>query len=406
MQIENQLKIQQIEIHPLETSSNSLRYILLLENRYFEVSRSVVDLIQMFQQSDNYQDVILLYKEKYNKIYTVAELGVLVEKYINPILNSKQEKKHSFLYKKEIFSFQNIITWSNSLKFLFNIHVLCILLLVVVALEFCFFFNDISRIYSSDFTLYTFLELLVLFLVSSLTHELGHAVACRYFGVKHGGIGIGLYLNFPVFYTDVSNIWILSRKQRLVINFAGVYFQLILLLPILLLYFYTNDVFLKYFIFIVNMNFLVTLNPFFKFDGYWIVSDLLGVPNLRKRTTEIFTYYWKKMRRREPVDKPFIFSMRKIEKLFMVIYTLVVNIFLGYYCVYLIPLFLYYFGRTFPAHVQQLIFELAAGKIPDYQLINLVIVKLIFFLCIIYLLTRIILKYVRKYRIHQINMKL
>ena len=406
MQIENQLKIQQIEIHPLETSSNSLRYILLLENRYFEVSRSVVDLIQMFQQSDNYQDVILLYKEKYNKIYTVAELGVLVEKYINPILNSKQEKKHSFLYKKEIFSFQNIITWSNSLKFLFNIHVLCILLLVVVALEFCFFFNDISRIYSSDFTLYTFLELLVLFLVSSLTHELGHAVACRYFGVKHGGIGIGLYLNFPVFYTDVSNIWILSRKQRLVINFAGVYFQLILLLPILLLYFYTNDVFLKYFIFIVNMNFLVTLNPFFKFDGYWIVSDLLGVPNLRKRTTEIFTYYWKKMRRRESVDKPFIFSMRKIEKLFMVIYTLVVNIFLGYYCVYLIPLFLYNYGRTFPAHVQQLIFELAAGKIPDYQLINLVIVKLIFFLCIIYLLTRIILKYVRKYRIHQINMKL
>lgn len=81
------------------------------------------------------------------------------------------------------------------------------------------------------------------------------------------------------------------------------------------------------------------------------------------------------MRRREPVDKPFIFSMRKIEKLFMVIYTFVVNIFLGYYCVYLIPLFLYYFGRTFPAHVQQLIFELAAGKIPDYQLINLVIVK-------------------------------
>jgi len=405
MQIENQFKIQQIEIYPLETSSSNLRYMLLLEDRYFEVTRSVVDLIEILQQVDNYHDVILFYKEKYNKIYSVAELKELVEKYINPILNPKKEKKHSFLLEKEIFSFQHIVKWSNSLKFLFNMHVLCMLLGVVFILEFCFFLNNISRVNSSDFTFYTFLELLILFLVSSLIHELGHAVACRYFGVKHGGIGIGLYLNFPVFYTDVSNIWMLSRKKRLVVNFAGVYFQLILLLPILLLYFYTNEVFLKYFIFIVNINFLVTLNPFFKFDGYWIISDLLGVPNLRKRTIEIFTYYWKKMRKKELIDKPFIFSMKKIEKLFMVIYTLIINIFLGYYCVYLIPLFLYYFGRTFPVHVQQLIFELSAGKIPDYQLINLVIVKLIFFFCIVYLLTRIILKCIRNYRIQQINLK-
>lgn len=405
MQIENQFKIQQIKIYPLKTSSNNLRYILLLEDRYFEVTNSVVDLIGILQQVDNYQDAILLYKEKYNIIYTIAELNALVQKYIAPILNLKKEKKHSFLLKKEIFSSQNIITWSNSLKFLFNTYISCTLLLTVLFLEFWFFSNNVSPIYSSNFTLYTFLELLLLFLVSSLIHELGHAVACRYFGVKHGGIGIGLYLNFPVFYTDVSGIWMLSRKQRLVVNFAGVYFQLILLLPILLLYFYTNDVLLKYFIFILNINFLVTLNPFFKFDGYWIVSDLLGVPNLRKRTTEIFTYYWKKIRKRKSINKPFIFSMKKTEKLFMVIYTLVINIFLGYYCIYLIPLFLYYFGRTFPIHIQQLIFELAAGKIPDYQLINIVIVRFIFFICIIYLLARIILKYIRNHNIQQINTK-
>ena len=90
MQIDNQFKIQQIEIYPLETSSSNLRYMLLLEDRYFEVTRSVVDLIKILQQVDNYQDVIILYEKKYNKIYSIAELNVLVEKYIDPILNPKK----------------------------------------------------------------------------------------------------------------------------------------------------------------------------------------------------------------------------------------------------------------------------------------------------------------------------
>ena len=49
--------------------------------------------------------------------------------------------------------------------------------------------------------------LLIFMLVSSFFHELGHASACKYCGVKHGSIGLGLYLNFPVLYTDVTEIW-------------------------------------------------------------------------------------------------------------------------------------------------------------------------------------------------------
>ena len=70
---------------------------------------------------------------------------------------------------------------------------------------------------------------------SSFFHELGHASACKYFGIQHGGIGFGLYLNFPVLYTDVTEVWKLKRGQRCVVNLAGVYFQsywLILLLGV------------------------------------------------------------------------------------------------------------------------------------------------------------------------------
>ena len=79
-----------------------------------------------------------------------------------------------------------------------------------------------------------------------------------------------------------------KREQRLVVNTAGVYFQLLFLSPIIIIYLFTGNDILKYFIYTVNVNFLITLNPFFKFDGYWIVSDLLGVPNLRARTREFY----------------------------------------------------------------------------------------------------------------------
>lgn len=88
-----------------------------------------------------------------------------------------------------------------------------------------------------DVNIYIILGVLLLLLLSSFVHEIGHASACRHFGVKHGGIGFGLYLTFPVFYTDVSEIWKLKRTERIVVNMAGVYFQLILLIPFFLIYF-------------------------------------------------------------------------------------------------------------------------------------------------------------------------
>lgn len=57
---------------------------------------------------------------------------------------------------------------------------------------------------------YSIIGLLAFVLLSSFFHELGHASACKYFEVKHGGIGFGLYLNFPVLYTDVTEVWKLN----------------------------------------------------------------------------------------------------------------------------------------------------------------------------------------------------
>ena len=90
-------------------------------------------------------------------------------------------------------------------------------------------------------------------LASSFFHELGHASACKYFGVRHGGVGFGLYLTFPVLYTDVTEIWKLNRRQRCVVNWAGVYFQSYGLILLLVAFFVTGDDILRYLILIMKV---------------------------------------------------------------------------------------------------------------------------------------------------------
>jgi putative peptide zinc metalloprotease protein len=59
--------------------------------------------------------------------------------------------------------------------------------------------------------------------------------------MKAGSIGFGFYLLIPVFYADVSNAWSLSPGKRIIINIAGMYFQLLLSCLLVLIYFITAN---------------------------------------------------------------------------------------------------------------------------------------------------------------------
>ena len=152
-----------------------------------------------------------------------------------------------------------------------------------------------------------------------LAQTVGASIIPLYGGILLKDISaFGLYLNFPVFYTDVSHIWRLNRRQRCVVNFAGVYFQIIILLPILLCEILFPNNILRYIILGLNLNFLITLNPFFKFDGYWFMTDLLGISNLRKKSNQLIKYYWYVfIGRKQSVEIPFTFLLKKHEKVFL-----------------------------------------------------------------------------------------
>ena len=124
-------------------------------------------------------------------------------------------------------------------------------------------------------------------LVSAVFHECGHAAACRYGGARSGVIGAGIYLVWPSFFTDVTDSYRLSRAGRLRTDLGGLYFNLIFILVLAGIYAASPAGFLLLVIAITHLEMLEQLLPFVRFDGYFILSDLVGVPDLFARVAPI-----------------------------------------------------------------------------------------------------------------------
>jgi len=119
--------------------------------------------------------------------------------------------------------------------------------------------------------------------VSAVFHECGHAAGCRYGGARPGRIGVGIYLVWPSFFTDVTDSYRLGRAGRLRTDLGGVYFNLIFMLGLAACYAVTANQVLLLTIAITHLEMLEQLLPFVRFDGYFILSDLVGVPDLFAR---------------------------------------------------------------------------------------------------------------------------
>lgn len=126
-----------------------------------------------------------------------------------------------------------------------------------------------------------------LFLLSIVFHELGHLSACRRWSGAHGPLGVGLYFFTPVFFAEVSAAWRLPRWQRAVVDCAGVYFQQICTIPLALVYLQTGEPAALWTLLAIDATLLININPLAKYDGYWLLSDALGIPNLHQRMGEL-----------------------------------------------------------------------------------------------------------------------
>jgi putative peptide zinc metalloprotease protein len=115
---------------------------------------------------------------------------------------------------------------------------------------------------------------------SLLFHEFGHASACRRGGARPGCIGCGLYLIWPSMYTEVTDVYRISRGGRIRTDLGGVYFNIVFMLALTGGYLLTGQTFLLSAVYLGHFEVLEQLMPAVRLDGYYILGDIAGVPDL------------------------------------------------------------------------------------------------------------------------------
>jgi putative peptide zinc metalloprotease protein len=137
--------------------------------------------------------------------------------------------------------------------------------------------------------------LLLVFAVTVLSagfHEFGHAAAARRGGAQPGVMGAGVYLVWPAFYTDVTDSYRLGRLGRIRTDLGGLYFNAIVAVAIAAVWWGTRWDALLLVIATQILQMVRQLAPLVRFDGYHVLADLTGVPDLFPRIGPTLTSLW------------------------------------------------------------------------------------------------------------------
>ena len=128
--------------------------------------------------------------------------------------------------------------------------------------------------------------LLAVFAITVLSagfHEFGHAAAARYGGARPGAMGMGLYLVWPAFYTDVTDSYRLGRAGRIRTDLGGLYFNALLSVGMFGIWALTGWDAVLLVIGTQLIQMVRQLPPLLRFDGYHLLADVTGVPDLFHR---------------------------------------------------------------------------------------------------------------------------
>jgi len=128
-----------------------------------------------------------------------------------------------------------------------------------------------------------FLAVVVVTVLSAGFHEFGHAAAARYGGSTPGAMGFGIYLFWPAFYTDVTDSYRLGRGGRVRTDLGGLYFNALVVLMSFGVWWLTGWHAVLLIVATQVLQMIRQLAPLLRFDGYHVLADLTGVPDLFTR---------------------------------------------------------------------------------------------------------------------------
>lgn len=203
--------------------------------------------------------------------------------------------------------------------------ILCMLLVATLATHLLNRTSELAEYGAYAYSRYGVVPAIVLVLLIAVTHELAHGVACKHFGGEVREMGVVLVLGvLPSLYCNVTDLYRFPRRShRLWVIFAGIYWQLVVSAIAALIWLvtvpYTAVADLAFLaLFAGSFNLLINCNPLIKLDGYYALCQLIGVPNLQKRSFHFVSKTIRRIalgphsdaglsRRPEPLSHKFLF---------------------------------------------------------------------------------------------------
>jgi putative peptide zinc metalloprotease protein len=281
------------------------RYIVVANNNYYKVDKIAFQILENLKQNLSFKKIAELinlrndtnYYDEY-KIKDICQQGVLME-IISCSTEFEDTKVRSMskaiFYKFNLLNPASVAKLFQSITFLFEKKIYYFLMLISSFASLFFIIYNLKssgQNVASDMLLNV--EVFVLLFSIFFIHEIGHATAAMKHGIEAKGIGFGFYIIFPVLYTDITEIWILEKKKRIQINMAGIYFQLLINMFLIAAYFiFTPSKILSAVIIGNSISIFWSFNPFFKYDGYWVVSDFFDIPNLTKKSNHFLRSFFR-----------------------------------------------------------------------------------------------------------------
>jgi putative peptide zinc metalloprotease protein len=203
-----------------------------------------------------------------------------------------QAKKSVLFIKLKAFDPEQLLEWLHTkLRFVFSHYFIALTLVVIVVGTYLLVTLPTSVPYNiiQLFRLTTLATAVLALFTVIVMHEFAHALVCRHYGGRVREMGFLLIYFQPAFYCNLSDSYMFPRKsQKVYTILAGMYFQVFLgSMSIMLWRIIKTGTFVSDALLVVTLvcygTLIFNINPLLKLDGYYLLTDLTEIPNLRRK---------------------------------------------------------------------------------------------------------------------------
>jgi putative peptide zinc metalloprotease protein len=272
------------------------------EGRNFRVNDYAQKLFEILKNNWDFENALLEFNASFRSTFSEESFRNLINKTFGGyeiLIDDQIDKKPSLVNRYLKLKIQLISPpiagfLSKVFQPFYGFYIFWSLFLVLTILNVLLAFFVKVDLKSVNYFLLPFI-----FYPALLFHELGHIGACAKKGLKHGGIGFGFYIIFPVLYADITNIWLADKKDRLIANLAGIFNELIYAFILFIIGYLSSKTTFYLAAIMITTTAFFELNPFGRRDGYWVLSDLSNTPNLVRNANDLFKIGVNKMFKNE-----------------------------------------------------------------------------------------------------------